>query len=159
MGIRLCPFPAKSHSRAPHSFSQKIRAPQVRGQAPPWSAHPLLQHPALPGLCSAPPASTWGRTAPWATHPPTASPGLTLCIRVSAASLTSSLACAFPQQHLSKLESREFPGGPVVRAPRFHCRGAWVRFLVRELGSRVLGGVAKKKKTPKNKKQKKTGVH
>ena len=46
----------------------------------------------------------------------------------------------------SKGEQREFPGGPVVRTPSFHCRGARVQSLVREPRSRMPHGVAKKKK-------------
>ena len=47
------------------------------------------------------------------------------------------------QDFLQKYHTREFPGGPVVRTPRFHGRGngfyPWS-------GSRMLCGVAKKKK-------------
>ena len=42
----------------------------------------------------------------------------------------------------------DFPGGPVVKTLRFHCRGAWVPPLVRELRSRMQQGAAKKKKRP-----------
>ena len=44
----------------------------------------------------------------------------------------------------------DFPGGPVVKTPHFHCRGARVRSLVRELRSRMLHGAAKKKKKKKD---------
>ena len=44
------------------------------------------------------------------------------------------------------MELREFPGGPVVRTPRFHCRGHRFESLVRELGSCKPHSVAKKKK-------------
>ena len=43
-----------------------------------------------------------------------------------------------------KTAKREFPDGPVVKTPRFHCRGAWVPFLVGELRSHKLRGMAKK---------------
>ena len=42
-----------------------------------------------------------------------------------------------------KLFFREFPGGPVVRTPRFHCRGTGSS-LVRELRSRMLCSTAEK---------------
>ena len=45
--------------------------------------------------------------------------------------------------------SGEFPGGPVVRTLRFHCRG-WVQSLVGELRSHKPNGVAKKKKNREN---------
>ena len=46
-----------------------------------------------------------------------------------------------------KLQIRgEFPGGPVVRTPCFHCRGARVQTLVRELRFHKPHGTAKKKK-------------
>ena len=35
-------------------------------------------------------------------------------------------------------KEQEFPGGPGVRIPHFHCKGAWVLFLVQELGSLML---------------------
>ena len=47
---------------------------------------------------------------------------------------------------------RDFPGGPVVKTPRFHCRGlgfnqgSWILSLVRELRSHMPGSEAKKKK-------------
>ena len=41
--------------------------------------------------------------------------------------------------------SRQFPGGPVVRTRCFHCPGARVQSLVRELKSHKLRGAAKKK--------------
>ena len=44
---------------------------------------------------------------------------------------------------LSNLLSGEFPGGPVVRTPRFHCRGAGFDSLVRELRSRRPCSMAK----------------
>ena len=43
----------------------------------------------------------------------------------------------------------EFPGSPVVRTPRFHCKGAWVRSLVGELRSRMPCDPAQKKKKKK----------
>ena len=42
--------------------------------------------------------------------------------------------------------SQEFPGGPVVRIPRFHCRGHGVPSLVGELRSRMPRGQKEKKK-------------
>ena len=42
----------------------------------------------------------------------------------------------------------EFPGSPVVRTPRFHCRGQ-VQSLVRELRSCMPRSAAKKKKEKK----------
>ena len=49
----------------------------------------------------------------------------------------------------------EFPGGPVVRTPRFHCWGPGVLSLVRELRSHKPHGSAKKT----NKKQWDTTTH
>ena len=40
---------------------------------------------------------------------------------------------------------REFSGSPVVRAPCFHCRGGWVRSLMRELISHIVKPEKKKK--------------
>ena len=42
-----------------------------------------------------------------------------------------------------KNHSREFPGGPVVGTPCFHCSGAWAQSLVGELRS----GMTEKIKT------------
>ena len=52
------------------------------------------------------------------------------------------------QRNITK---REFPGGPVVRIPGFHCSGAQVRSLVGELRSHKPWGAAKKKKKEYNK--------
>ena len=35
--------------------------------------------------------------------------------------------------HLEITDFQDFPGGPVVKMLRFHCRGAWVRSLIREV--------------------------
>ena len=43
-------------------------------------------------------------------------------------------------------KSWDFPGGPVVKIPPFHCRGQWVQSLVRELRSGMPRCMAKKKK-------------
>ena len=40
---------------------------------------------------------------------------------------------------------KEFPGSPVVKTPYFHCQGAQISSLVRELRSHMLQGVAKSK--------------
>ena len=40
----------------------------------------------------------------------------------------------------------DYSGGPVVKTPRFHCRGAQVGSMVRELRSSMLCDTAKKKK-------------
>ena len=40
---------------------------------------------------------------------------------------------------------QEFPGGLVVRTPRFHCRGTQVQSLAGELRSRKPRSTAKKK--------------
>ena len=46
------------------------------------------------------------------------------------------------------------PGGPVVKNPCFHCKGAGVRLLVREVRSCVLCSYSKKKKKRKKEKKK-----
>ena len=33
----------------------------------------------------------------------------------------------------------DFPGGPVMKTPCFHCRGAWVQSLYGESGSHMPG--------------------
>ena len=38
----------------------------------------------------------------------------------------------------------DFPGGPVVKTPCFHYKGAWVRVLVRELKSSMPHNGAKR---------------
>ena len=43
------------------------------------------------------------------------------------------------------MEPGDFPGGPVVKTPRFHCRGHGVPSLVGELRSYMPRGTAKKK--------------
>ena len=49
---------------------------------------------------------------------------------------------------------RDFPGGPVVKTPRFHCRGPGILSLVGELRSNVPRGAAKKRKKATGLKQK-----
>ena len=44
---------------------------------------------------------------------------------------------------------REFPGGPVVRTPRFHCRGLRFHPWFGELRPHKLCGVAKREKKKK----------
>ena len=39
----------------------------------------------------------------------------------------------------------DFPGGSVVRTPYFHCKGAQVQFLIRELKILHAGQCGKKK--------------
>ena len=41
----------------------------------------------------------------------------------------------------------DFPGGPAVKTPGFHCKGAWVQSLVREIRSCILHGLAINKQT------------
>ena len=53
-----------------------------------------------------------------------------------------------------KIAKREFPGGPVVRTPCFHCWGPRVLSLVKELRSHKPWGSAKKKKKKKLAKKK-----
>ena len=53
-------------------------------------------------------------------------------------------------------QPREFPGGPVVRTPCFHCWGPGVPSLVRELRSHKPCSVAKKKKKKEERKKEKT---
>ena len=48
-----------------------------------------------------------------------------------------------------KIAKREFPGGPVVRTPSFHCWVPRVLSLVKELRSHKPWGSAKKKKKKK----------
>jgi len=45
-----------------------------------------------------------------------------------------------------KAKFRDFHGGPVFNTPCFQCIGIWIWSLVKELGSHVLSGVAKKLK-------------
>ena len=49
--------------------------------------------------------------------------------------------------------SGDFPGGPMVKTPCFHCRGA-VQSLVGELGCRMPHGAAKKRKKKKKRRRK-----
>ena len=39
-----------------------------------------------------------------------------------------------------RLRRGDFPGGPVIKSPCFHCRGTWVLSLVGELRSHVPWG-------------------
>ena len=48
-----------------------------------------------------------------------------------------------------KEKVRDFPGGPVVETPHFHCKGAQVQSLVGEPGSHMPQCVAKKKEKKK----------
>ena len=55
----------------------------------------------------------------------------------------------------SKIENfkrGDFPGSPVVRTLRFHCRRAWVQSLAGKLGSHMPRGGKKKKKNFKTEK-------
>ena len=47
---------------------------------------------------------------------------------------------------LKKNLHQDFPGGPVVKTARFHCSGAQLQCLVRELRFHMPRGTAKKKK-------------
>ena len=44
------------------------------------------------------------------------------------------------------MREEDFSGGPVLKIPGFHCRGAWVQSLFRELRSHMPSSAAKKKK-------------
>ena len=50
------------------------------------------------------------------------------------------------RRELSKVREEDFSGGPVLKIPGFHCRGAWVQSLFRELRSHMPSSAAKKKK-------------
>ena len=52
---------------------------------------------------------------------------------------------------LFKVTLLDFPGGPVVKTPRFHGKGAQVRPLVGKLRSRMPRSAARKTKTNKQK--------
>ena len=61
--------------------------------------------------------------------------------------------------NITKRKNWDFPGGPVVRTPRFHCSER-VQSPVRELRSCVPLGTAKKQKQNENKKtHKKVKLH
>ena len=42
-----------------------------------------------------------------------------------------------------RLRRGDFPGGPVIKSPCFHCRGTWVLSLVGELRSHMPSSSAK----------------
>ena len=45
--------------------------------------------------------------------------------------------------HGKNQEGKEFPGGAVVKALSFHCKGVWVQSLVWELRFHMLHNTAK----------------
>ena len=53
------------------------------------------------------------------------------------------LKVTVPPENIYENMSGDFPGGPVVKTPNFHWRGAWVRSLIGELRSCMLSGMAK----------------
>ena len=55
------------------------------------------------------------------------------------------------KDYIKTKNDRDFPGGPVVKTPHFHCRGPGVQSPVGKLRSHMSRGVAKKKPTKVNK--------
>ena len=53
------------------------------------------------------------------------------------------------KRNLKKKIKKDFPGGPVVKIPRFQCRGRGFDSLVGEPRSHMPRGAAEKKKTNK----------